>query len=102
MAVIGKVGCGKSSLLTALIGEMCKQGGTVNLSGKIAFAPQQPWIQNASIRDNILFGLPYEETFYKEVISICCLKPDLEQLVSRDLTEIGEKVYISSIIIAFI
>jgi ATP-binding cassette subfamily C (CFTR/MRP) protein 1 len=78
--------------MSALIGEMYKQSGKINIHGRIAYAPQQPWIQNASIRDNILFGLPYEEARYNKAISLCCLKTDLEQFQTGDLTEIGEKV----------
>jgi ABC-type multidrug transport system fused ATPase/permease subunit len=78
--------------MNALIGEMHKQSGNLNIDGKIAYAPQLPWIQNASIRDNILFGLPYDASRYNKVISLCCLKPDLDQFQTGDLTEIGEKV----------
>ena len=60
--------------------------------GRIAYAPQQPWIQNASIRKNILFcSETFNESFYKQVLNACCLKQDLEQFKSGDLTEIGEK-----------
>lgn len=90
--VIGKVGSGKSSLLSALCGEMKKLSGEINLSGRVAYAPQQPWIQNATLKENILFGQPFDEELYQKTLEMCCLKPDLEQLKSGDLTEIGEKV----------
>ena len=70
---------------------MYKQTGKINIHGSIAYAPQLPWIQNASIRENILFGLPYNKKFYNKVIEACCLKTDFEQFLSGDLTEIGEK-----------
>lgn len=54
--------------------------------------PQQAWIQNATLRDNILFGSPHEERRFQEVIQACALAPDLELLPGGDLTEIGEKV----------
>ncbi len=54
--------------------------------------PQQAWIQNATLRDNILFGSPHEENKLQEVIQACALGPDLELLAAGDLTEIGEKV----------
>jgi ATP-binding cassette subfamily C (CFTR/MRP) protein 1 len=82
--------------MSALIGEIRKQSGSVFMSGKkVAYAPQQPWIQNATIRDNILFGRDFDETKYASVISLCCLQPDLEQFSAGDLTEIGEKVKFS-------
>lgn len=92
LGVVGKVGSGKSSLLNALIGEMSKISGKANIEGRIAYAPQQPWIRNATIRDNILFGKEYNEHLYKKCIELCCLKADLDQFPSRDLTEVGEKV----------
>jgi ABC-type transport system involved in cytochrome bd biosynthesis fused ATPase/permease subunit len=64
----------------------------IRIFGRIAYAPQQPWIQNASIRKNILFDSEtFNESFYKQVLNACCLKHDLEQFQSGDLTEIGEK-----------
>lgn len=70
---------------------MEKFSGLINVHGKIAYAPQQPWIQNATIRDNILFGRPFDEEFYKKVLNACSLRTDLEVLKYGDLTEIGEK-----------
>lgn len=60
--------------------------------GSLAFVPQQAWIQNATLRDNIMFGSPLEEKRYQEVIQACALAPDLELLPGSDMTEIGEKV----------
>ena len=57
----------------------------------MAYVQQQPWIQNKSIKENILFGIEYNEARYKETIKICELKRDLEILPAGDLTEIGEK-----------
>jgi ABC-type bacteriocin/lantibiotic exporter with double-glycine peptidase domain len=57
----------------------------------VAYVQQQPWIQNKSIKENILFGIEYDEARYKETIKICELKRDLEILPAGDLTEIGEK-----------
>ena len=92
VAVVGSVGSGKSSLIHAMLGEMEKLSGTVSLSGKLAFIPQQAWIQNCTLRDNILFGKDYDEKLYKEVIEACALTPDLAMLPGGDSTEIGEKV----------
>lgn len=91
IAVVGQVGCGKSSLLSALLGEMEKKDGFVSVKGGIAYVPQQAWIQNASLKDNILFGRDRKEPFYKRVLEACALLPDLEILPSGDRTEIGEK-----------
>nr|QNH67943.1 ATP-binding cassette transporter subfamily C member 1 X4 [Brachionus plicatilis] len=91
VSIIGRVGQGKSSLLSAIIGEMEKFSGTINVNGSIAYAPQQAWIQNATIRENILFGQPYNQDFYEKVVSACSLNTDLELLKFGDMTEIGEK-----------
>ncbi|KAF7647210.1 hypothetical protein LDENG_00175960, partial [Lucifuga dentata] len=92
VAVVGAVGSGKSSLMSALLGDMHSTNGFVNIQGSLAFVPQQAWIQNATLRDNILFGCPYEDRRFQQVIQACALNPDLELLPGRDLTEIGEKV----------
>ncbi|CAH1274298.1 ABCC1 [Branchiostoma lanceolatum] len=91
VAVVGQVGAGKSSLLSALLGEMEKQQGYVAVRGSTAYVPQQAWIQNATLRDNILFGKHLNNCQYKEVLEACALGPDLEMLPGGDLTEIGEK-----------
>lgn len=90
-AIVGSVGSGKSSLLQALVGEMKRTKGTVSFGGSIAYASQTPWIQNISLRDNILFGQPYDEARYDQVINDSCLNADLLMLPNGDLTEIGEK-----------
>ncbi|KAL4933213.1 ATP-binding cassette transporter YOR1 [Aspergillus undulatus] len=91
IAVIGTVGSGKSSLLSALAGDMRLTDGAVRLSTSRAFCPQYTWIQNASLRSNILFGKDYDEKWYDQVIDACALKPDLEILPNGDATEIGER-----------
>uniref|UniRef100_A0A665VF34 ATP-binding cassette, sub-family C (CFTR/MRP), member 2 n=1 Tax=Echeneis naucrates TaxID=173247 RepID=A0A665VF34_ECHNA len=91
VAVVGAVGSGKSSLISALLGEMHSSKGLINIQGSLAFVPQQAWIQNATLRDNILFGSLHEERRLQEVIQACALAPDLELLAAGDLTEIGEK-----------
>uniref|UniRef100_A0A8R1XX01 ABC-type glutathione-S-conjugate transporter n=2 Tax=Onchocerca volvulus TaxID=6282 RepID=A0A8R1XX01_ONCVO len=91
VAVVGKVGSGKSSLLSAILGEMDKLGGSIDVIGSISYAPQQPWIQNLSLIDNILFGKPFDSERYETVLDACALKPDLATLPAGDQTEIGEK-----------
>ncbi|KAL4803388.1 P-loop containing nucleoside triphosphate hydrolase protein [Aspergillus unguis] len=91
IAVIGTVGSGKSSLLSALAGDMRLTNGAVSMSTSRAFCPQYTWIQNTSLRKNILFGRDYDEKWYDQVIEACALKPDLEILPNGDATEIGER-----------
>ncbi|KAK0424582.1 hypothetical protein QR680_008734 [Steinernema hermaphroditum] len=91
VAVVGEVGCGKSSLIAALLGEMTKESGSVHVAGSVAYVPQQAWIQNATLKNNVLFGKPLDEKYYEEVIEACALKPDLEMLAAGDMTEIGER-----------
>ncbi|XP_077987765.1 ATP-binding cassette sub-family C member 9-like [Glandiceps talaboti] len=92
--VVGLVGSGKSSLLSAMLGEMTTLSGNVQFNrngSKIAYGAQRAWLQNATLRDNVLFGEPYDPNRYQEVISACALQPDIDILPGGDKTEIGEK-----------
>ncbi|GAA5886210.1 hypothetical protein JCM16303_004461 [Sporobolomyces ruberrimus] len=104
--VSGPTGSGKSSLFLALLGEMTCLSGEIHLrkgtpgfnldaeSGLyegVAYAAQLPWLQHASIRNNILFGSTYEKDRYEATIEACALKPDLEMFDAGDQTEIGER-----------
>lgn len=91
VAVIGSVGSGKSSLLGALAGDMRRTSGSVTFGSTRAFCPQYAWIQNATVKQNIIFGKEYDRKWYNKVIDACALRPDLEILPSGDLTEIGER-----------
>ncbi|XP_059720647.1 ATP-binding cassette sub-family C member 3 isoform X1 [Haemorhous mexicanus] len=91
VAIVGHVGCGKSSLVSALLGEMEKLEGEVAVKGSVAYVPQQAWIQNATLKDNILFGQAPNEEKYQDALEACALKTDLEVLPGGDQTEIGEK-----------
>ncbi|KAJ2716007.1 hypothetical protein H4R19_000885 [Coemansia spiralis] len=91
VAVIGLVGSGKSSLVSAILGDMIKCAGTLDVCGSIAHVPQQPWLMNATLRDNIMFGTGYDQAYYDRVIDACALRPDLDMLPAGDMTEIGEK-----------
>ena len=92
LAVVGGVGSGKSSLLSAVLGEMHKLNyGKIHVNGSTAYVPQQAWIQNATIRDNILFGQDYDPRFYNKIIHACSLLPDFNIMPHGDSTEIGEK-----------
>ncbi|KAJ3050077.1 hypothetical protein HK097_008934 [Rhizophlyctis rosea] len=92
-AIIGPIGSGKSSFLQSLIGEMRLTEGrapTIRTSA-LSYVSQAPWIQNATLKENILFGAPYDEKKYERVIRECALERDLELLPAGDETEIGEK-----------
>lgn len=89
--VVGPVGSGKSTLLAGLIGDVKVVRGGVKASGTVAYCAQTPWIQSASIRDNILFGLPYDEKRFVEVIRVCGLERDLSIFTDGDFTAVGEK-----------
>ncbi|KAJ2800506.1 hypothetical protein H4R20_004032, partial [Coemansia guatemalensis] len=91
LTVIGRVGSGKSSLVSAILGEMIKCTGDVTVRGSIAYVAQQPWILNATLRDNILFGSGYDQEFYEQVIDACALRQDIDMLSAGDMTEIGER-----------
>ncbi|EYC14726.1 hypothetical protein Y032_0039g122 [Ancylostoma ceylanicum] len=91
VTVVGRVGHGKSSLLQALLGEMDKLHGYIGLTGRVSYVPQQPWMQNQTIRQNITFGKKFDEYFYNRVLDACALYPDLQMLPLGDMTEIGEK-----------
>ncbi|XP_060602685.1 multidrug resistance-associated protein 1-like [Ruditapes philippinarum] len=90
-AVVGQVGCGKSSLISSILGEMEKLKGNVNIKGKLAYVPQEAWIQNLTVRDNIIFGNEWDLDRYNKVLTGCAMVPDLEMLSGGDMTEIGEK-----------
>ncbi|XP_018345324.1 PREDICTED: ATP-binding cassette sub-family C member Sur [Trachymyrmex septentrionalis] len=91
--IVGKTGSGKTSLLLALLGEIQKTSGSVEWTKglKIAYVARQPWLQNATLRDNILFGSRYRSRRYRNVLHACALQPDVDILPSRDLTRIGER-----------
>jgi ATP-binding cassette subfamily C (CFTR/MRP) protein 1 len=91
IAVIGSVGSGKSSLLAALAGDMRKTMGDVTIGASRAFCPQYAWIQNATVRENIVFGKEFKDSWYNQVVDACALRPDLDMLPNGDKTEIGER-----------
>ena len=91
VGVMGPVGCGKTSVLMALIDEMPRVKGRVVVRGAVAFAAQEPWIQNATLRANVTFGRPFDQTLYDRVVHACALQADLAQLPGGDQCEIGER-----------
>ncbi|KAH8103355.1 multidrug resistance-associated ABC transporter [Cristinia sonorae] len=91
VAIVGRVGSGKSSLLQALIGEMRRTRGKVVFSSSVAYVPQSAWIMNASLRENITFGRGDDEERFRKIVQACCLEKDIEMLPHGENTEIGEK-----------
>ena len=89
--VIGKVGSGKSSLISAFLDVMNKVEGEVRSKGSIAYIPQEAFLINDTLKNNILFGKEYNEERYVRTLDVCQLGPDLEMLPAGDLTEIGER-----------
>ncbi|GAV56396.1 hypothetical protein ZYGR_0BB01740 [Zygosaccharomyces rouxii] len=97
--VVGRVGSGKSTLLRAILGQLpCKSGPkefiapeVVVRAKSVAYCPQAPWVMNASIKDNILFGHRYDEAYYNLTVKACQLIPDLKILSEGDETLVGEK-----------
>eukprot|EP01113_Clastostelium_recurvatum_P036806 TRINITY_DN5307_c0_g1_i21.p1 TRINITY_DN5307_c0_g1~~TRINITY_DN5307_c0_g1_i21.p1 ORF type:complete len:905 (+),score=158.24 TRINITY_DN5307_c0_g1_i21:503-3217(+) len=110
--VVGPVGSGKSSLLSALLGELkCISSSSASSSSsstniefnssssssfikdgkRLAYVAQTPWIINATLKDNILMGAPYDDEKYNAVVDACALRPDITILPAGDATEIGEK-----------
>lgn len=91
VAICGTVGSGKSSLLSCILGEMTKMSGTVKISGTKAYVPQSPWILSGNVRENILFGNPYDSAKYERTVKACAMIKDFELFGAGDLTEIGER-----------
>lgn len=93
VAIVGPVGCGKSSLLHAIMGEMKQSSGIVKIKRgmKISYCPQSAWILNDTVRENICFGTPFQEDYYWKVVSQCALNTDLDSFPFGDQTEIGER-----------
>lgn len=91
VAVVGRVGSGKSSLIHAVLGEMRKVQGDVSLSGSVAYVAQTAWIFNDTLRNNITFGKPFDETLYRKALSVSALRHDISVLPAGDQTAIGEK-----------
>ncbi|KAL4738137.1 P-loop containing nucleoside triphosphate hydrolase protein [Aspergillus similis] len=91
IGIIGTVGSGKSSLLSAIAGEMRRTAGECTTQGRRALCAQVPWIQSTTIRENITFGQEFDQVKYDAIIDACALKPDLRILPHGSFTEIGER-----------
>ncbi|XP_062542390.1 probable multidrug resistance-associated protein lethal(2)03659 [Armigeres subalbatus] len=91
VAVIGPVGAGKSSLIHAILGELPLEGGSIKVNGEVSYASQEPWLFSATIRQNILFGLPMDKDRYKKVVKTCALERDFQLFSNGDKTVVGER-----------
>ncbi|EFJ46358.1 ABC transporter [Volvox carteri f. nagariensis] len=91
VAVVGRVGSGKSSIFQAILNHMTLESGVLCVGGSMAYVPQTPWVQNLTLKDNIIFGLPFDEEKYKKVIHACALELDLQILPKGDQTMAGER-----------
>ncbi|KAG2500519.1 hypothetical protein HYH03_001296 [Edaphochlamys debaryana] len=89
VAVVGRIGAGKSSLIQALLGNMVKEHGASQVGGRISYVPQNPWLQNLSLRDNIMFGEAWDQSKYEQVIDSCALTLDLQILPQGDESKAG-------------
>ena len=90
VVITGLIGSGKSSLLAAMSGFMKRSSGSVDVNGSLLLCGY-PWVQNNTVKENIIFGAEYDEERYKKVIYACSLEADLEILPAGDRTEIGER-----------
>lgn len=89
--IVGRVGAGKSSLLQSILGDLWKVSGTVEVRGTVAYASQQTWILNATVKENIIFGYRYDPEFYEKTVMACALIDDFAQLPDGDETVVGER-----------
>ncbi|KAF5793382.1 putative ABC-type xenobiotic transporter [Helianthus annuus] len=91
VVICGPVGAGKSSLLYAILREITRNSGTVDVFGSIAYVSQASWIQSGTIRDNVLYGKSMDKIRYKNAIESCALDKDVNDFDHGDLTEIGQR-----------
>ena len=89
--ITGPVGSGKSTLLSAIAGETSNASGTIDYQGSVSYLPQTAWVFSGTIKENILFGQPFEESKYERIIDVCALKEDFELLPDGDQTVVGER-----------
>lgn len=89
--IVGRVGSGKTSFLEAMLGNLWKINGEATVCGAVAYVPQQAWVMNATVKENIVFGHRWDPAFYDRTIHACALLEDLKQLPDGDETEVGER-----------
>lgn len=89
--IVGRVGAGKSSLLQCMLGDLWKYNGEVLVNGRMAYVAQSPWVMNASVKENIVFGHRWDPHFYNQTVNACALVDDFRQLPDGDSTLVGER-----------
>ena len=89
--ITGPVGSGKSTLLAVIAGEISNASGTIDHQGSFIYLPQTAWVFSGTIKENILFGQPFEESKYERIIDVCALKEDFQRLPDGDQTVVGER-----------
>lgn len=89
--IVGRVGMGKSSFVQSILGDLWKIKGEVRVHGTVAFVAQNPWIMNATVKENIVFGYRYDSNFYEKTVKACALLDDFAQLPDGDETVVGER-----------
>ena len=89
--ITGPVGSGKSTLLSAIAGEISNASGTIDYQGSVIYLPQTAWVFSGTIKENILFGQPFEESKYDRIIEVCALREDFQRLPDGDQTVVGER-----------
>ena len=89
--ITGPVGSGKSTLLSVMSGELQDSSGTISYDGTLVYVPQLAWVFSGTIRENILFGEPYDEAKYTRIVDACALKEDIQQFPDCDQTVVGER-----------
>ncbi|KMQ89959.1 multidrug resistance-associated protein 4-like protein [Lasius niger] len=89
--IVGSVGAGKSSFLQTILGELKPSHGQIRINGKISYASQEPWLFAGTVRNNILFGQPYNKDKYQTVVKVCALVRDFEELPYGDKTLVGDR-----------
>lgn len=89
--IVGRVGSGKSSLLQCILGDLWKMEGDVVVRGRVAYVAQAPWVMNATVRENIVFGHRWDPEFYDLTVEACALVDDFKNIPDGDQTEVGER-----------
>lgn len=96
VGITGPIGSGKTSLLMSILGELPISSGHISCTGKMAYVSQTPWVYSGTVRENIVFGMPFCEEKYNAIVEVCDLKKDLTSFPKNDLTEIGQRGIILS------
>ncbi|XP_042894914.1 ATP-binding cassette sub-family C member 4-like isoform X1 [Parasteatoda tepidariorum] len=91
LALVGPVGCGKTSLLMSILGELPITSGEVKVRGKVAYAAQEAWVFGGTVKQNVIFGSTFDENRYKKVLNVCALDKDIELFPYGDQTAVGER-----------